>query len=252
MAALALASLLLSTLLAQPAGGRPVHLGTSGEGRPLTGYWLGTGPDTLIVVGGIHGRPEANSSALVWQLLDYFESGGSALPPRLQLLFVPEANPDGLANGSRELADGVDPNRNFPTADWTPGTYGPGRWLPDGGGGWPLSEPETIALAQMIERIHPAAVLSYHSAAAIATGGASAQSSGLLDVYAEVSGYPPRQFAAYPVTGDFAQWCDEIGIPTIEVELSDHFDSELDRNRVAVQAVLDQLMANTAGSDPSY
>src|SRR5579871_261839 len=212
----------------------------------MNGYWLGNGPRPVILVGGIHGRPEINASELVWNLLDYFDSEQNSLPRQLSLLFVPEANPDGLANGTRELSDGVDPNRNFPTTDWTQGSYGPHGWLPDGGGDWPLSEPETQALAQMIERVHPIAVLSYHSAAGIAMGGANSEGDGMLETYAETSGYPARPFTAYPVTGDFAQWCDETGIPTVEVELTDHFDPELDRNLPAVQAVLAAL------SNPSY
>src|SRR5438128_91320 len=80
------------------------------------------------------------------------------------------------AASTGELADGVDPNRNFPTRDWRPATYGPGKWLADGGGEDPLSEPETVALANLIERVHPVAVLSYHSAAGIAMGGTAAVS----------------------------------------------------------------------------
>jgi protein MpaA len=225
-----------------------VHLGDSGEGRPIDGYLLGTGPATAVIVGGIHGRPELNTSELVWQLLAYFAAEPAAVPHGLKLLFVPEANPDGLAGGTRELSDGVDPNRNFPTHDWRPATYGPGIRLPDGGGDSPLSEPETVALANLIQRIHPVAVVSYHSAAGIATGGAAAEATGMLTAYADNSGYPARQFVAYPVTGDFAQWCDDLGIPTVEVELSDHLDPELDRNLAGIQAALREIIARY----PSY
>jgi predicted deacylase len=247
---LALAGVLaLASVFAKQTDPRQERLGLSAEARPIDGYWLGdAAAPAVIVVGGIHGGPELNSSELVWQLLDHFADAG--LPPHLRALFVPEANPDGIAEGTRELSDGVDPNRNFPTVDWQPGTYGPGTWLPDGGGGWPLSEPETIALAHMIERIHPRAVLSFHSAAGIAMGGASSDADGMLDLYTAMTGYPSRPFNAYPVTGDFAQWCDEIGIPTVEVELSDHLDPELDRNLAGIEAVFDQL--SSGATDQSY
>ena len=218
-------------------------LGYSREGRPIQGYLLGSGPATAVIIGGIHGRAEVNASDLVWQMLQYFETDLDAVPPGLQLLFVPEANPDGLANGTRELADGVDPHRTFPTPDWVAATYGPGKWLADGGGEGPLSEPETLALANLVQRIYPVAVLSYHSAAGIAMGGAAAERTGMLAAYTETSGYPARSFVAYPVTGDFAQWCDDLGIPTVEVELSDHFDPELDRNLAGAQAALEQIVA---------
>jgi protein MpaA len=236
-------------LFAQQAEPRQLHLGLSAEGRPIDGYWLGApNASAVIVVGGIHGRPEINSSDLVWRLLDHFAELG--VPPHVSVLFVPEANPDGIAEGTRELTDGVDPNRNFPTPDWQPGTFGPGKWLPDGGGGWPLSEPETVALARVVERVHPAALLSYHSAGGVAMGGEASERAGLLATYSEVSGYPARPFVAYPVTGDFAQWCDDIGIPTLEVELTDHVDPEVDRNLLGVQAVLDRL--SSRAGNPSY
>ncbi len=78
-----------------------VRVGYSREGRPIEGYILGSGPATAVIVGGIHGRLEIDSSDLVWQLLAYFESDLSAVPPGLKLLFVPEANPDGMAAGWR-------------------------------------------------------------------------------------------------------------------------------------------------------
>jgi len=82
----------------------------------------GARPPALLVIGGIHGAPEINSSALVWQLLTYFADEPDAVPEGVSLVFVPEANPDGIADGTRELADGVDPNRNWPTEDWWPDT----------------------------------------------------------------------------------------------------------------------------------
>jgi len=127
----ALAAWLLIGGLLEP---RQLTYGRSAEGRPLNAYWLGAGSAAVMIVGGIHGRPEINASDLVWQLLDYFVGEPEALPRGVKLLFVPEPNPDGLADGTRELADGVDPNRNFPTSDWVPDTYGPGNWLADGGG----------------------------------------------------------------------------------------------------------------------
>ena len=108
---------------ARPA--RVSLIGLSWEGRPINAYALGTGAMPVAIVGGMHGAPEANSSWLVWELLDYYESTPAAIPPDLSLLFVPEANPDGLANGMRELADGVDPNRNWPTPTGRPTSYGP-------------------------------------------------------------------------------------------------------------------------------
>jgi protein MpaA len=230
---------------------RQIHVGRSSQGRPIDAYLLGDGPQPILIIGGIHGAPEVNSSAVVWEMLDAFTSAPQAIQPGIELVFLPEANPDGLAEGSRELADGVDANRNWPTADWRPDTYGPGgAWLADGGGDEPLSEPETIALAELIARLQPVAVLSYHSAAGMAMGGSASERTGLLAAYVEASGYPARNFLAYPVTGDFAQWLDEQDIPTVEVELTDHWRSEVERNLAGLQAVLDRIVLGPPTSEP--
>ncbi len=63
---------LLGALFGQGAAPQPVRLGYSREGRPIEGYSLGSGPASAVIVGGIYGRPELNSSDLVWQLLEYF------------------------------------------------------------------------------------------------------------------------------------------------------------------------------------
>ncbi|HEV7665091.1 MAG TPA: M14 family zinc carboxypeptidase, partial [Chloroflexota bacterium] len=247
------------TLLVGQPTPRQVHVGRSGEGRPIDAYLLGDGPLPILIIGGMHGAPELNSSAVVWEMLDAFASSEPALQPGVALVFLPEANPDGLADGTRELADGVDANRNWPTADWRPETYGPGgTWLADGGGDQPLSEPETVALAEFVARLQPIAVFSYHSAAGIAMGGSASDRTGLLAAYAAASGYPTSNFLAYPVTGDFAQWLDEQDIPTVEVELTDHWRSEVERNLAGVQAVLERIIVGPpdaepdADPDPSY
>src|SRR5215813_13140433 len=113
---MALAS--ISTVFMQPEG-------SSAEGRAIEAYRLGHGPLTVVIVGGIHGAYEINTSWLVWEFLHAFEDDPEAVPDNLTLVFVPEANPDGLANETRLLADGVDLNRNWPTSDWAADTFEP-------------------------------------------------------------------------------------------------------------------------------
>jgi Zinc carboxypeptidase len=211
----------------------------------MRAYALGHGPLNVAIVGGIHGAAEGNSAELVWDLLGYYIQWPEQIPPDLTLQFLPEANPDGLVNGTRELADGVDANRNWPTEDWSETSYEPGGVIRFGGGGpEPLSEPETIALAEWIDRIHPVAVLSYHSAGGIVMGGPNALRVGLVDAYlSQTRPYIHMEWAVYPVTGDFAQWCEEQGIGVVEVELLDHVDPDFERNLAGVRAVLDTLTA---------
>jgi hypothetical protein len=208
-------------------------------------YIVGQASRQALVIGDIHGLPEANSGDLVWAMLSLFVGHPGLLPSGLGLIFIPEANPDGLANGTRELADGVDPNRNWPTADWSPDSFGPDGYLPDGGGPAPLSEPETQALAVFVAQRHPQAIISYHSAAALVMGGPTARSLGLFDAYVEASHYLGGDWTAYPVSGDFAQWCDvDLQIPTVEIELSDRVDPQIDRNVAGLLAVLRLVARN--------
>ena len=223
----------------------PTTIGLSSEGRPIEAYSVGHGPQRVAIIGGIHGAYEINTSWLVWDLLHTFEGDPDSVPEQLTLLFVPEANPDGIANGSRFLADGVDPNRNWPTQDWTPDAFEPGLWqLLGGGGEGPLSEPETLALAVWIDQVQPMAVLSYHSAAGIVMGGPAANFLGLTDAYAaNAPGYRVLEWTAYPVTGDFVQWCEEMGVPALDIELWDRVDTDYERNLAGLWGVLGALAA---------
>jgi protein MpaA len=217
--------------------------GASREQRPLFDVNLGGAGRTALVVGGIHAGSESNTVALVQAMQTAIQIDPGFVPPALGLTFLTAANPDGLVNGTRMLANGVDPNRNWPTADWSVDTYVAGPTLvPGGGGPFPLSEPETQALAALVTRLRPALIVSYHSAAGLVTGGPSARSLGLEALYASTAGYAAGDWTAYPVTGDFAQWAEQQqGIPTIEVELPDHANTDLEANLAAVRAALWRL-----------
>jgi protein MpaA len=194
-------------------------------------YQLGAGPRSVLVVGGIDGGTESNTTALVDQLLERVANAPDLLQSGLVFLFLPAANPDGLASGERMLADGVDANRNWPTGDWSLDTYVAGPTLiPGGGGAYPFSEVETQALARFVQQTRPSLIVSYHSAAGLVMTGPNARALGLDAVYAGVTGYASGDWVAYPVTGDFAQWTEDQGIPTVEVELPDHTTTDFDAN----------------------
>ncbi len=221
---------------------RPALIGRSQQQRDIVSYALGSGPISVAIVGGMHGAYEANTEWLVWDLLHVYEQTPEAIPSNMTLVFLPEANPDGMANGTRFLADGVDPNRNWPTADWSPEAFGPAGELDGGGGIAPMSEPETVTLANWIQQTRPVTILSFHSAGGLVMGGPLALQFGLVDAYLSAArGYVYLEWSYYPVTGDFAQWAEDQGIPTVEVELLTHADPDTERSLAGVQAVLDAI-----------
>src|SRR2546430_10234656 len=106
---------LVRPALAEP---RASSIGTSQGGAPLVIYALGSGPKRVLILGGQHGGPEANTVELVSGLLDYFAANANEVPRNVELDVLLVANPDGLAQGSRQFLSGVDPNRNWGGSDW--------------------------------------------------------------------------------------------------------------------------------------
>src|ERR1700682_2685500 len=76
---------------------RMTTIGMSQAGSPLVLYALGNGPQRVLILGGQHGGPEANTVELVGGLLDYFAANPEQVPTGVELDVLPIANPDGLA-----------------------------------------------------------------------------------------------------------------------------------------------------------
>ena len=145
--ALALAPVLV-TAAPPVAPTRTVVIGHSVKGRRIIAIARGPNdaPRKILVVGCIHGNECAGLAALE----------RAPVVKGIQLWLVPEMNPDGTAADTRQNADGVDLNRNFPY-QWQPisdATYYSGPH--------PLSEPETRAAVALIRRIRPAVTIWYH------------------------------------------------------------------------------------------
>src|SRR5438093_1441854 len=114
-----------SSPVADPVVRRRILLGRSVQGRAIYAVEIGD-PDNerrTLVVGVIHGNEPAGASIAA--------DLASRRPPPERLLWVIKAlNPDGVAAGTRQNADGGDLNRNFPWR-WRslgrPGTSGASR-----------------------------------------------------------------------------------------------------------------------------
>src|SRR3712207_4976892 len=70
-------------------------IGFSQVGEPLIVHHLGDGPNRVLILGGQHGGPEANTIRLVRQLVAHFADRPDEVPAGLGLDLLPVANPDG-------------------------------------------------------------------------------------------------------------------------------------------------------------
>ncbi|MDX6638302.1 MAG: murein peptide amidase [Solirubrobacterales bacterium] len=172
---------------------RRVYLGRSVRGRSIYAVEIGD-PDNerrTLVVGVIHGDESAGVP---------IARGLAAHPvPKERLLWViKDLNPDGLAAGTRQNANGVDLNRNFP---W--------RWRPLGvrgdlqySGPRPLSEPESRIARSLILRVRPQVTVWFHQPLGVVD-----ESGGSLGVerrFSRLSGLPLERLVRYP--GSAAGW----------------------------------------------
>lgn len=217
-------------------------LGQSVQGHPIWAWRFGDGPHRIVLVGGIHGGYEANSTLLAKQLIGHLLANPADALPGIQLVIIPAANPDGLAQGDdlegRFNANGVDLNRNW-GCGWSKEAYL--RNTPVDPGPYPFSEPETRALRAYFIAEPPDAVIFYHSAlGAVFTGECGSEHPAarwLGELMAEATGYPYEHFTYYDVTGDAANWLAERGIPALVIELSTRTDTEFQRNWKGIMAL---------------
>lgn len=236
------------TPMATPPSNRLV-IGKSIEDRPQEVFRFGRGPLNKLIVAGIHGGSEYNTVELAGQLIAYLNDHPERIPEDTSLFILRDLNPDGTARAQgvdgRVNANGVDLNRNWPynwKADWP--RDGCWIWRPVTGGAYGGSEPEVQNLIAFIDKIRPVALISYHSAAlGIFPGGKPdfPSSISLAAAVAEVSNYPyPPMDTGCDYTGNLTDWAANTrGIPAIDIELTNHRDTDFDQNLRVLQAFLD-------------
>ncbi len=226
-------------------------LGESCEGRPLVGHWFSNGPHKVVLVGNIHGGTEENTHRLALEMIAHYEEHLEEIPSDITLWIIPTANPDGLANGTRRNAHGVDLNRNADTNrdscaenDWVSDTYTSDGVIVGGGGPRPFSEVETRLLRDFLEDAQLA--IFYHSFAGMIFVTSCADhppSAELARHLSEATGYPfPAEgWSSYPVTGAMVDYLADRDVAAAEVELTDTVDTELDRNLAGVRVVMESV-----------
>jgi len=225
----------------------PLVIGYSVGGRPLELYRFGDGPIRRMIVAGIHGGNEWNTIALADELITYLSNHPEAVPENITLYILRSLNPDGEARGHDETGrtndHGVDLNRNFP-ANWKAVWDKDGCWtlLPVTAGAYAGSEPETVSLMIFIQQHKIDGLISFHSAAlGIFPGGSPPDkfSVRLAEALSGVSdySYPPLDTGC-EYTGNLVDWASSKNIAAVDLELTNHRDTDFDQNLKVLKAFL--------------
>jgi Zinc carboxypeptidase len=236
-------------------------IGTSTKGKVINAISYGTGTKEIILVAGIHGDYSSNTANLVEELSANLNKSTNTAN-NIKITIIPRLNIEGhdlvpsldeynktdgnvslnnLRINSRFNANKVDLNRNF-DCEWK--AKGKFQTYDVSGGSAAFSEPESKALRDYILKAQPVAVIAYFSAA----GGVypsscnkktNTDSLTLTSLYSKASGYKEyKTFDAYETSGDMTNWLASINIPAISVLLTNHKDTELEKNIKGLQAVI--------------
>jgi protein MpaA len=171
-----------------------------------------------------HGE-EADTALLARRLLERVPASAS------RWAVIPCLNPDGLLNGTRQNAAGVDLNRNFPAATWRSEasfTYPPGiaperrvlanRTNSSSPGAHAGSEPETQALMALVERLQPPLVVDLHSPLELILVRGDVPPA-VTDGLARSADLAAQLELDGPCPGAFDDWLVERGVPTLVYEV---------------------------------
>lgn len=218
-------------------------IGYSVEGRPLEVFCFGSGPEIVLMIGGLHTGTEANSASLARVMVDYFRENSQEIPKGTALCVLPAANPDGLSSGSHNNARNVDLNRNWPSANWQSVAYHPTSGKVSGGER-PLSEPETRAIWRLISRyLKPSVVGVWHCCGSLVEANEVAGAEDFARTYVRVSSYSYLdEWTAYPITGQFIDAASRIDVAAFDIELTSPGEIDFIRNLRGVKALLESLV----------
>jgi hypothetical protein len=213
-------------------------IGLSVRGRPILAATFGDGPVRVLVLGGIHGdeRAAVDNGRVVAAHL------ATSVPEAVTVRFVVDANPDGTAAATRQNANGVDLNRNWPTADFRAGgDHGPS----------PLSEPESVTLDAEIAAFRPEVIITMHAAWNGPFVNLDGPAGGLAGIAAAAAAAVDPRWRVepeldWPTPGSMGtHFGREADLPVITLE-ADRADRAVDA-RPALQAAVDAILEHLGG-----
>lgn len=164
----------------------------------------------IYVLGGVHGD-EGEGIFVVEQLHNWLQVD----EPKAPVILLPLVNPDGLAADTRVNANGVDLNRNWPVASWSP-DFTEERYNP---GPKPLSEPENVFLYELFRKFRPRIIITFHSWNKDPVLNYNTQAQIDAEYIVQFNNYATSAEIGYPTPGSLGTYATEVlqcGIITYE------------------------------------
>ena len=210
--------------------GRRMHDYRSVMNRPIEVHVFGSGPRTALIMAGVHGDETSGVEVVRSLLSDLSDSQVTPYASRItyhaslitphsspithRLVVMPLANPDGYAAGTRQNANKIDINRNFPTKDFGARP----RKKKFFGGTAAASEPETQAIMAVVRELKPRLIISLHaSLACVNYNGACVR---IARRISKATGLPAKGDIGYPTPGSMGTYYGLEGrVPVITLEL---------------------------------
>ncbi|MEW6407469.1 MAG: M14 family zinc carboxypeptidase [Patescibacteria group bacterium] len=229
--------------------------GTSWQGRPLWAYSFGKGKNITLYLGGVHSGVERGAVQITNSWLSYLQNHKKIkkiVPKKHKVIIIPNLNPDGWTNYTRENTHYVDLNRNF-SVNWQ--MWGNLWSAKVYGGPKPFSEPESIALKNLMKKEFKSQIgigryntkstklVSYHMGTNQVF---SPKIDGKLDLnslkfakfYNNFARYPANySFDYYHLSGEIGAWfAKTFQTRAITVEMGAY--EEFEKNRPAMKKVI--------------
>lgn len=172
---------------------------------------------TVLIIGSVHGD-EPQGKFLIENYINSL-SKDEISGIKNNLLFIPCLNPDGIELKTRQNANEIDINRNFPTKNWAREPFASEYFGGEAAG----SEIETRFIIEILEEFSTNIILTFHAPYKVVNYDGPAEE--IAQKISEIINYPIQEDIGYSTPGSFGTYAGiERGIPTITLELDEKTD----------------------------